>query len=108
MRTRIRPGLLAAFALSAPGCWHSAPTPPASPAAATLNDEIPPANLAAFVKAHQEGVGYMERYDYPNASKAFRRAHELAPGLYASSINLAIAILNDTGTESEKTRGSGG
>ena len=41
----------------------------------------------------------MERYEYDKAVQAFRAVHELAPGWIAGSINLAIALLNQTGTE---------
>lgn len=111
MRTRIRPGLAVVAtlcALGAPGCGWFNGKPATPPVPAALKDEIPPENLAAFVKAHQEGLGHMERYDYPNAIVAFRKAHDLAPGLIAGSINLAIATLNDTGTQEEKKKAKGG
>ncbi|MDB5352988.1 MAG: cytochrome c biosis factor [Planctomycetota bacterium] len=109
MRIRIRHRALAALAictLVVAGCnWGTKPAaPPATTKAAPLKDEVPPENLAAFLNAHQEGLGYMERYDYPKAVRAFKKAHELAPGLIAGSINLAIAMLNDTGSQEEKKK----
>lgn len=71
-------------------------------------DAIPPHNLKAFAEAHRAGLGYMERYDYPRARVAFAKAHQLAPGLIAGSINLAIATLNDTGTQEEQKVAKGG
>ncbi len=111
MRPRIRKGLAVVAslcALMASGCGWFTSKPAAPPAPAVLKDEIPPENLAAFVEAHQEGLGYMERYDYPKARVAFQKAHDLAPGLIAGSINLAIATLNDTGTQEEKKKSQGG
>ena len=112
MRARIRQGMAAAAtfcALLVSGCgWFSNPAePPPSPPAA-LKDEIPPKNLAAFAEAHREGLGYMERYNYHAARDAFLKAHELAPGSIAATINLAIATLNDTGTQEEKKKKEGG
>lgn len=110
MRLRIRPRLVAlvAFMVIAPlvpGCGcRGTPGPPPPP----LVDAIPPENLPAFTKAHLEGLGYMEQFKYPQAIVAFRKAHELAPGLIAGSINLAIATLNDTGTQEEKKKNAGG
>jgi tetratricopeptide (TPR) repeat protein len=46
----------------------------------------------------------MERYEYGDAAKAFRRAVELAPDSNPSKINLAIALLNDTGSRSEEEK----
>jgi tetratricopeptide (TPR) repeat protein len=50
----------------------------------------------------------MEQYDYGKAVKAFREVHERAPGWIAGSINLAIALLNDTGSQSEDAKQGGG
>ena len=41
----------------------------------------------------------MERYEYEQAARSFREVHERAPGWIAGSINLAIALLNSTGTD---------
>ena len=71
-------------------------------------DAIPPHNLKAFAEAHRAGLGFMERYDYPKARVAFQKAHDLAPGSIAESINLAIATLNDTGTTEAKKVAAGG
>jgi hypothetical protein len=50
----------------------------------------------------------MERYEYDQAAEAFARVHERAPGWIPGSINLALALLNQTGNEAEKSKGSGG
>src|SRR5258708_35084109 len=70
-------------------------------------DAIPPHNLKAFAEAHRTGLGYMEQYKYDKARLAFKKAHELAPGLIAGSINLAIATLNDTGSIEAKKAAKG-
>ena len=64
--------------------------------------------LARFMKAHYDGLGHMERYEYADASQAFREAVRLAPEDRASRINLAIALLNDTGLKVEATKEAGG
>jgi len=74
-------------------------------------NEIPPDQLDAVVRAHFQGLGFMERYEYRKAANAFREVHERAPGWIPGSINLAISLLNDTGTQAEATKkgkGSGG
>jgi hypothetical protein len=50
----------------------------------------------------------MEQYDYGKAVAAFREVHERAPGWIPGSINLAIALLNDTGTQNEAAKKGGG
>ena len=94
----------------------SAETPPAvttKPSAEKppeLKNEIPPDQLAAVVRANTRGLGLMERYEYREAGKAFREVHERAPGWIPGSINLAIALLNDSGAEAEakkKQKGAG-
>jgi FG-GAP-like repeat len=57
-------------------------------------DEIPPKVLTSVMEAHYRGLGAMERYEYAQATVAFREVHEKAPGWIAGSINLAIALLN--------------
>jgi tetratricopeptide (TPR) repeat protein len=39
------------------------------------------------------GVARLERYDFPGAAAAFRRALEIAPALRMAQVNLAIALL---------------
>ncbi len=46
----------------------------------------------------------MEQYEYAEAVKAFRKVRELRPGLDPGSINLAIALLNDTGVKTEAAK----
>ena len=80
------------------------------PRPVVLRDEIPPDQLDAVLKAHFQGLGHMERYEYAEAARAFRDVHARAPGWIAGSINLAIALLNQTGTvaEKDKDRRAGG
>ncbi len=73
-----------------------------------LKDEIPPAQLDQVVRAHFEGLGHMERYEYRQAVEEFREVHERAPGWIPGSINLAIALLNDNGTKVEESKKKGG
>ncbi len=67
-----------------------------------------PTQLSAFTEAHSRGLGHMERYEYGQAAGAFRETMKLAPELSAAKINLAIALLNDTGTKAEESKASGG
>lgn len=67
-----------------------------------------PSQLASFTAAHQAGLGHMERYEYGKAAERFREALKLAPELPAAKVNLAIALLNDTGTKSEESKQSRG
>ena len=60
------------------------------------------------MKAHFEGLGHMEQYEYAKAAENFRKVHELAPGWIPGSINLAIALLNDTGVKVEAAKKAGG
>jgi tetratricopeptide (TPR) repeat protein len=50
----------------------------------------------------------MEQYKYRDAVNSFREVVSLAPGWSAGQINLAIALLNDTGAEAEAAKQSGG
>jgi tetratricopeptide (TPR) repeat protein len=85
----------------------SEPTKPAI-APATLKDEIPPESLEAVMAAHFRGLGLMEQYEYARAVEHFRKVHEVAPGWIPGSINLAIALLNDSGMKEEAAKKSGG
>ncbi len=49
----------------------------------------------------------MERYEYARATTAFRQVHREAPDWIPGSINLAIALLNDAGTQAEARGGPG-
>jgi tetratricopeptide (TPR) repeat protein len=73
-----------------------------------LKDEIPAAELAAVLTAHLQGLGHMERFEYAEASAAFREVHRRAPGWIPGAINLAIALLNDTGVKVEAAKKAGG
>ena len=116
--------LILAVLLSVPACHRDAP-PAGGPRVSSepavagakdkarvplVRDEIPSTTLDSALAAHFEGLGHMERYEYDKAVQAFRAVHELAPGWIAGSINLAIALLNQTGTEGAGApagRGSG-
>ena len=58
--------------------------------------------------AHFKGLGFMERYEYADAVEAFREVHRRAPGWIAGEINLAIALLNDSGVKAEQAKKAGG
>ena len=73
-----------------------------------LRDEIPPAELSAVMAAHFKGLGSMEQYEYGAAVDAFREVHRRAPGWIPGAINLAIALLNDTGVQAEQAKKTGG
>jgi tetratricopeptide (TPR) repeat protein len=85
----------------------SRPAQPA-PASASLKNEIPAESLQEVMSSHLEGLGYMEQYEYAKAVEKFRRVHELAPGWIPGSINLAIALLNDTGVKVDAAKKAGG
>ncbi|MDR3620260.1 MAG: FG-GAP-like repeat-containing protein [Paludisphaera borealis] len=72
-----------------------------------LKDEIPPAELDAVSTAHFRGLGLMEQYEYRKAAEAFRDVRRRAPGWIAGSINLAIALLNDSGAQASEAKKSG-
>ncbi len=79
-----------------------------APSSGSLRNEIPPDALAKVMEAHFKGLGYMEQYEYPGAVNEFRKVHELAPGWIPGSINLAIALLNDSGVKAEEAKKAGG
>ncbi len=72
-----------------------------------LKDEIPAAELAAVMSAHFAGVGAMEQYEYARAVAAFRDVQRRAPGWIPGAINLAIALLNDSGDKAEEAKKKG-
>ncbi len=53
-----------------------------------------PAGMAEVLKLNNQGVGWIEQFDYPGAEKAFRRVVDKAPDWLPGRINLAIALLN--------------
>jgi tetratricopeptide (TPR) repeat protein len=73
-------------------------------ASAALKNEIPPAELDSVMAAHFTGLGLMEQYEYRKAVAAFRDVHGRAPGWIPGAINLAIALLNDTGVTVEQAK----
>ena len=86
----------------------AARVPDAVPLLAPLRDEIPTSELSAAMAAHFKGLGFMEQYDYGKAVEAFREVHRRAPGWIPGTINLAIALLNDTGVKVEQAKKTGG
>ncbi len=92
-----------------PGAINEAAAPaPTAAASVPLRDEIPAAELAAVMKENYRGLGSMERYEYAAAVEAFRDVHRRAPGWIPGSINLAIALLNDSGVKAEQAKKAGG
>ena len=69
-----------------------------------IKKEIAAQKLEAVLRAHLQGLGHMERYEYDKAARYFQEVHERAPGWVPGSINLAIALLNLTGTEDEHAK----
>ncbi len=57
-----------------------------------------------WVDVHLRGLGHMERYEYDKAVEAFREVLSLQPEWPGAKINLAIARLNQTGTEAEAAK----
>ena len=82
--------------------------PEPAPSSGPLRDEIPAAALADVMKAHVEGIGLLEQYEYQKAIAAFREVHAKAPGWIAGSINLAIALLNKSGEDEAAKKKQGG
>lgn len=114
MRSRAR-AILFLIALALPACGPStvpttapAPAPPklSGPLAQPLEDEIPADQLDNVIRAHYQGIGAMERYEYHAAAAAFREVHERAPGWIPGSVNLAIALLNDVGNQEQEAKTS--
>lgn len=89
---------------AAAGRPKSIARPPRTQDGVTLPDEIPPAELEAVLRTHLKGLGAMERYEYDKAVASFREVHARAPGWNSGSINLAIALLNQTGSRTTSDR----
>jgi tetratricopeptide (TPR) repeat protein len=113
--------LIAALGLLGVSACQTQPEPGASPSAVpapkpgatatppeALKDEIPSDELAKVMEAHFRGLGLMEQYAYSQAAEAFRDVHRRAPGWIPGSINLAIALLNDSGAKEEAAKKAGG
>ena len=90
------------------GCgWFSGNGGNAGPQAVVPG--IPPDQMDAVLEAHFAGLGHMERYEYADAASRFREIRRLAPDWQPARINLAIALLNQTGeaiAESEAAPGA--
>ncbi|MDE2508403.1 MAG: VCBS repeat-containing protein [Planctomycetota bacterium] len=78
-----------------------------APAAIDLKPDDP-RRFEKALAAHYKGVGYMERYEYAQAAAAFRTVVELLPDWLDARVNLAIALLNDTGVKVEENKKKGG
>ena len=61
-----------------------------------------------MMAAHYKGLGQMERYEYREAIESFREVRKRAPGWVPGAINLAIALLNDSGVKAEAAKKAGG
>ena len=91
--------------LGSGGCHDSKPDAAGSPAGNAQQVEakaepdggIPPDRLDAILREHYRGVEFIERYDYEHAAEAFPKVHELAPQWIPGSINLAIALMHQSG-----------
>ncbi len=116
---RLRAGLAAAVVGALAGCLGTEQTvpipsagtggaPAPSKAPTVLKDEIPPQKLQDVVAATLRGLGHMERYEYQEAAEAFRQVVSDAPGWVPGSINLSIALLNQTGVVAEASKKAGG
>jgi len=100
--------------VSLAGCGGGgAPAPPKQNGAGSTNkpvaaapprDEIPPDQLSAVIDAHYQGLGAMERYEYPAATRAFQDIYSRAPEWTIGTINLAIALLNQGGEAGVKAK----
>ena len=107
---RLFPGIAITLLLVFAGCN---PAPESSKPSNAANEDAPPRSqakalegekLREFLTAHQQGLGAMEQYDYSTAVAAFRKALALAPDMNAAKVNLAIALLNDSGERAEKDK----
>jgi tetratricopeptide (TPR) repeat protein len=113
--------ITAAGLLAFAACGGGDPDPPAVPlnSAASnpvaiaapgesLKNEIPSDELEKVMAAHYRGLGHMEQYEYKVAVESFREAKKRAPGWIPGWINLAIALLNDSGVQAEAAKKAGG
>ncbi len=102
---------LVAGAVAIAACQDEAPRPPG--AGGRRVDPVPQtldrlgAQDQPLLKAYLDGLGAMERYEYGRAAEAFRVTVKLDPGSDAAKINLAIALLNDTGVKAEESKKGG-
>ncbi|WP_152051273.1 FG-GAP-like repeat-containing protein [Tautonia marina] len=67
------------------------------PEADVAIEGIPPSSVEEVLDAHYAGLGHMERYEYADAAERFREVRRDAPDWQPGKINLAIALLNQTG-----------
>lgn len=100
LHTRSFALILVGFLLSACGQPENKTTPLTEKA---VKDAAPEQN-AKLTEAHYRGLGHMERYEYTKAVADFRAVLALAPTWNPGAINLAIALLNDTGAQKEDAK----
>src|SRR5689334_18071923 len=80
----------------------SAPTPAAPlPAQSVAPRAVNMDAMGDFLRHHLRGLAYMEQFEYGKAAAEFRSVHQLSPDWVPGTINLAIALLNQTGEEVE-------
>jgi tetratricopeptide (TPR) repeat protein len=101
--------VLTLIAMLDSGCTGSTPGPARPPTTSSpqaratpkpaQREGIPPEQLDSILTEHDRGLGLIERQDYKRAVEAFRKVHDLAPRWIPSSINLAIALVNQNGLE---------
>src|SRR4029077_11784787 len=53
-----------------------------------------PPDPVALLRANNEGVGYMEKFDYKRGVEAFEKVVDMDPTWLPGRINLGIALLN--------------
>ncbi len=95
--------LLTACLTLASACSNQGDQPP-SRGGADATPRPAAADLTGLIQAHIAGLGHMERFEYRQAVAAFRRAVALAPTSESARVNLAIALLNDSGVRSEEEK----
>ncbi|MGQ9591627.1 MAG: FG-GAP-like repeat-containing protein [Planctomycetota bacterium] len=84
---------LATVLFSALGCSCRNARGPAAPGEHPWRQEDP------IVQDLNEGVAWMERYEYAKAVEIFERAAARAPSLREAKVNLAIALFNRAGKD---------
>ena len=126
MRSRLcaRYGLIALSAiglLALPACQTREPDPIAVRRLAPVStrcrpnrrrrasqERNPAAELAAVMAAHFKGLGHMERLRISPGGRSLPRRPPPRPGWIPGAINLAIALLNDSGVQAEQAKKAGG
>ena len=73
-----------------------------------LKNEIPPEELGRSWRSTSRAWDSWSSTSTRRPSRHFREVHDRAPGWIPGSINLAIALLNDTGVKAEEAKKNGG